>query len=112
MISYLGLMILVVVGCVFLCKCVGDGVVVNFIGEGGILIGDFYEVFNIVVVWWLLFVLVIENNCYVFLMLVLDQYVVEWLSDCGVGYGMVVVIVDGNDLVIMVVVIDCVFDCV
>jgi 2-oxoisovalerate dehydrogenase E1 component len=97
MISHLGSMIPVAAGCAYALKGRGDGVAVNFIGEGGTSTGDFHEGLNIAAVWKLPLVLVIENNRYAFSTPAHLQYAARQLADRGLGYGIAAEVVDGND---------------
>ncbi|MEM1248117.1 MAG: dehydrogenase E1 component subunit alpha/beta, partial [Acidobacteriota bacterium] len=110
MISHLGSMIPVAAGCAFSCQRAGDGVAVNFIGEGGTSTGDFHEALNMAAVWRLPLVLIIENNRYAFSTPSVHQYAAERLSDRGVGYGMAAATVDGNDPAAVAAAIDRAFE--
>ncbi|HVS01749.1 MAG TPA: dehydrogenase E1 component subunit alpha/beta, partial [Thermoanaerobaculia bacterium] len=98
MISHLGSMIPVAAGCAFaLQKGGGDGVALNFIGDGGTSTGDFHEGLNMAAVWRLPLVLVVENNRYAFSTPTRLQYACRCLADRAAGYGIHGVTVDGND---------------
>lgn len=99
MIFYLGLQLLLAVGVVFVNKLSKVGqVFLVFIGEGGISEGEFYEVFNMVVVWELLVFFVIENNGYGLFIFISEQYCCEQFVDWVKGYGMWFEVIDGNNI--------------
>ena len=110
MISHLGSMIPVAAGCALALQRAGNGVAVNFIGEGGTSTGDFHEALNIAAVWRLPLVLVIENNRYAFSTPSSAQYAAERLSDRGVGYGIAAETIDGNDPGVVQATIDRAFE--
>lgn len=88
-----------VVGIVFVgCMDKKDIVFFVIFGEGFFNQGDFYEGVNFVVVYKLLVIFMCENNKYVIFVLYDRQVVCENIFDWVVGYGMLGVIVDGNDL--------------
>jgi 2-oxoisovalerate dehydrogenase E1 component len=97
MISHLGAMIPVAAGCAFALRHQGgDGVVLNFIGDGGTSTGDFHEGLNMAAVWRLPLVLIIENNRYAYSTPATAQYAAAQLSDRAQGYGIAGITVDGN----------------
>lgn len=77
---------------------------VVFLGDGVISEGDVYEVFNFVVVFIILCVFYVQNNQWVILMLVFRQIVVLFIVYKVIGYGMLGIWVDGNDVLVCYVV--------
>lgn len=108
-----GVGVLLVVGFVLVVKLKGsDVVVVVFFGDGGFNEGVVFEVMNLVVVWNLLCLFVVENNGYVEVIVVNWLVVCDYIVDCVVGFGMFGVIVDGFDFFVVYEVVGVVIECV
>jgi 2-oxoisovalerate dehydrogenase E1 component len=71
---------------------------VVFTGDGGTSEGDFHEALNVASVWDLPVIFVIENNGYGLSTPVNEQYRCSQLSDRGLGYGIDVYTIDGNNI--------------
>lgn len=74
-------------------------VVMNYIGDGGMNVGEFHEGLNMAAVWKLPFVLIIENNQYAYSTPNALQFACESPVDRAEGYGIPGVKVDGTDVV-------------
>jgi 2-oxoisovalerate dehydrogenase E1 component len=71
---------------------------VAFSGDGGTSEGDFHEALNVAAVWELPVIFIIENNGYGLSTPVNEQFVCKQLADRAVGYGMMGVTIDGNNI--------------
>ncbi len=71
---------------------------VAFSGDGGTSEGDFHEALNVAAVWNLPVIFIIENNGYGLSTPVNEQFVCKQLADRAVGYGMMGVTIDGNNI--------------
>ncbi|MCB0833939.1 MAG: thiamine pyrophosphate-dependent dehydrogenase E1 component subunit alpha, partial [Bacteroidetes bacterium] len=71
----------------------------NYIGDGGMNVGEFHEGLNMAAVWKLPFVLIIENNQYAYSTPNALQFACESPVDRAEGYGIPGVKVDGTDVV-------------
>jgi TPP-dependent pyruvate/acetoin dehydrogenase alpha subunit len=99
-ISHLAAMIPVAVGTALASVKRAEGaVVMNYIGDGGMNVGEFHEGMNMAAVWKLPFILIIENNQYAYSTPTHLQYACESPVDRAVGYGIPGVKVDGTDVV-------------
>ncbi len=99
MVSHLGAMIPVAGGVAWRLQNEGsEGVVLNFIGDGGTSTGDFHEGLNLAAVQRLPLVLVIENNHYAFSTSTREQYACNSLASRAAGYGIPGTTVDGCDV--------------
>ncbi len=90
--------------------CVGDGIAlasklkgekkitVAFTGDGGTSEGDFHEACNIAAVWDLPIIILIENNGYGLSTPVNEQFRCKQLADRAIGYGMMGITIDGNNI--------------
>ncbi len=73
--------------------------VLNYIGDGGINVGDFHEGLNMAAVMRLPFVLIIENNQFAYSTPVRKQFARRQASQtAAAGYGIPGVTVDGTDV--------------
>ncbi len=75
-----------------------DRVAVAFTGDGATSEGDFHEALNLAAVWKLPVIFLIENNGYGLSTPTSEQYACERLADRAIGYGMVGVQIDGNNV--------------
>lgn len=75
-----------------------NALVVNYIGDGGMNVGEFHEGVNMAAVWKLPFILIIENNQYAYSTPTHLQYACESPVDRAIGYGIPGVKVDGTDI--------------
>ncbi len=75
-----------------------NAVVMNYIGDGGMNVGEFHEGLNMAAVWKLPFILIIENNQYAYSTPNHLQYACESCVDRAEGYGIPGVQVDGTDV--------------
>ncbi len=75
-----------------------NAVVMNYIGDGGMNVGEFHEGLNMAAVWSLPFVLIIENNQYAYSTPSHQQYACESPIDRALGYGIPGHKVDGTDI--------------
>lgn len=75
-----------------------NAVVINYIGDGGMNVGEFHEGLNMAVVWKLPFILIIENNQYAYSTPTHLQYACESPVDRAIGYGIPGVKVDGTHI--------------
>ncbi len=99
MISHLSAMIPPAVGWALALKMKGtQGVVMNYIGNGGAQVGDFHEGLNFAAVQKAPFVLVLENNQYAYSTPNRLQYACAKLSDRALGYGMPGFQIDGTNV--------------
>lgn len=87
-------------------------IVVVVCGDGGSFKIDFYVVLNLVGVYKFLLILCIVNNGWVILVLCLVQIGVEMLVQKGLVGGLYCLQVDGNDLIVVLVVMEQVCECV
>ncbi len=69
-----------------------------FTGDGGTSEGDFHEACNVAAVWGLPVIFLIENNGYGLSTPVNEQYACKRLADKAIGYGMVGITIDGNNI--------------
>ncbi|MCB0697049.1 MAG: dehydrogenase E1 component subunit alpha/beta [Chitinophagaceae bacterium] len=69
-----------------------------FTGDGGTSEGDFHEALNVAAVWDLPVIFLIENNGYGLSTPVNEQYACKHLADRAIGYGMVGITIDGNNI--------------
>ncbi|MFQ5427112.1 MAG: thiamine pyrophosphate-dependent dehydrogenase E1 component subunit alpha, partial [Gaiellales bacterium] len=76
-----------------------DGVVVAFLGEGGVNQGTFHESLNLAGLWALPIVYVIENNLYTEYIHYRNITAIDPLSDRAASYGFPGLTVDGQDVV-------------
>ncbi len=98
-ISHLAAMIPVAVGTALASVKRAEGaVVMNYIGDGGMNVGEFHEGLNMAAVWKLPFILIIENNQYAYSTPTNLQYACESPVDRAEGYGIPGVKVDGTDV--------------
>lgn len=75
-----------------------NAVVLNYIGDGGMNVGEFHEGLNMAAVWKLPFILIVENNQYAYSTPTSLQYACESPVDRAEGYGIPGVKVDGTDV--------------
>lgn len=75
-----------------------NAVVINYIGDGGMNVGEFHEGMNMAAVWKLPFILIIENNQYAYSTPTHFQYACESPVDRAIGYGIPGVKVDGTNI--------------
>lgn len=75
-----------------------NAVVLNYIGDGGMNVGEFHEGMNLAAVWKLPFILIIENNQYAYSTPTHLQYACESPVERAMGYGIPGVKVDGTDI--------------
>ncbi|KAB2878459.1 thiamine pyrophosphate-dependent dehydrogenase E1 component subunit alpha [bacterium] len=75
-----------------------NAVVLNYIGDGGMNVGEYYEGMNLAAVWKLPFVLIIENNQYAYSTPTHLQYACESPVDRAIGYGIPGVKIDGTKI--------------
>lgn len=75
-----------------------NAVVLNYIGDGGMNVGEFHEGLNMAAVWNLPFILIIENNQYAYSTPTHLQYACESPVDRAIGYGIPGVKVDGTHI--------------
>ncbi|NUM80379.1 thiamine pyrophosphate-dependent dehydrogenase E1 component subunit alpha [bacterium] len=75
-----------------------NAIVLNYIGDGGMNVGEFHEGLNMAAVWKLPFILIIENNQYAYSTPTHLQYACESPVDRAAGYGMPGVKIDGTDI--------------
>ncbi|MBL3687425.1 thiamine pyrophosphate-dependent dehydrogenase E1 component subunit alpha [Leucobacter zeae] len=75
-----------------------DGLAVSFFGDGASNEGAFHESLNLAALWKLPVLFVCENNLYGEFTRQSDHQLVEHVADRADGYGMVGVVVDGNDV--------------
>jgi TPP-dependent pyruvate/acetoin dehydrogenase alpha subunit len=75
-----------------------NAVVMNYIGDGGMNVGEFHEGMNMAAVWKLPFILIIENNQYAYSTPTHLQYACESPVDRAIGYGIPGVKVDGTHI--------------
>jgi TPP-dependent pyruvate/acetoin dehydrogenase alpha subunit len=98
-ISHLAAMIPMAVGTALASvKKKENAVVMNYIGDGGMNVGEFHEGLNMAAVWKLPFILIIENNQYAYSTPTHLQYACEHPIDRAEGYGIPGVRVDGTDI--------------
>jgi 2-oxoisovalerate dehydrogenase E1 component len=69
-----------------------------FSGDGGASEGDFHEALNVAAVWDLPVIFCIENNAWGLSTPSYEQFRCQQFIDKGIGYGMQVVQVDGNNI--------------
>lgn len=99
MVSHVGHMLPVAVGCAWAEWMKGSGaVVLTTIGDGGTSTGDFHEALNLASVRRLPVIFVIQNNQYAYSTPLSQQYACERLSDRAVGYGIPGEQLDGTDV--------------
>ena len=98
-ISHLGAMVPVAVG-VALASVLRNrrSVVMTYIGDGGVNVGEVHEALAMASVMHLPLILIIENNQYAYSTPVSKQHNVERLSDRAIGYGIPGVTIDGTDV--------------
>lgn len=75
-----------------------NAVVINYIGDGGMNVGEFHEGMNMAAVWKLPFILIIENNQYAYSTPTHLQYACESPVDRAIGYGIPGIKVDGTNI--------------
>ncbi|MCK6542919.1 thiamine pyrophosphate-dependent dehydrogenase E1 component subunit alpha [bacterium] len=75
-----------------------NAVVINYVGDGGMNVGEFHEGLNMAAVWKLPFILIIENNQYAYSTPNTLQFACESPVDRALGYGIPGVKVDGTDI--------------
>lgn len=75
-----------------------NAVVLNYIGDGGMNVGEFHEGLNMAAVWNLPFVLIIENNQYAYSTPTHLQYACESPVDRAGGYGIPGIRIDGTNV--------------
>lgn len=75
-----------------------DKIALAFTGDGGTSEGDFHEALNVAAVWNLPVIFLIENNGYGLSTPVNEQYACKHLADRAVGYGMMGITIDGNNI--------------
>ncbi len=75
-----------------------NAVVLNYIGDGGMNVGEFHEGLNMAAVWKLPFILIIENNQYAYSTPGSLQYACDSPVDRATGYGIAGAKIDGTDL--------------
>jgi 2-oxoisovalerate dehydrogenase E1 component len=78
-----------------------------FTGEGGTSEGDFHEALNVAAVWDLPVIFIIENNGYGLSTPTHEQYRCENLVDRAKGYGMEGVLIDGNNVLTVMIRLRC-----
>ena len=99
-VSHLAAMIPVAAGVALASKMRKEGaVVMNYIGDGGSNVGDFHEGLNMAAVMKLPFVLIVENNQYVYSTPLSKQFAGQKLSDRAQGYGIPGQTIDGTHVV-------------
>ena len=102
MVSHVGHMLPVAVGCAWAESLKGSGaVVLTTIGDGGTSTGDFHESLNLASVRRFGVIFVIQNNQYAYSTPLHQQYACERLSDRAAGYGMAGEQVDGTDVLLV-----------
>lgn len=105
-----GVQVLFGIGFGFVNKYWGNGnVVMVFFGDGVFNQGQVYESFNMVELWKLLVVYVIENNKYGMGISVVCVFVIIDFFQCGVFFGILGEQVDGMDVCVVKVVFEKVF---
>jgi 2-oxoisovalerate dehydrogenase E1 component len=103
MISHLAAMIPVADGLALGAKLKNEQrVAIAFTGDGSTSEGDFHEALNLAAVWKLPIICIIENNGYGLSTPVSEQYACESLADRAIGYGMIPMVVDGNDILAVI----------
>lgn len=75
-----------------------EKIALAFTGDGGTSEGDFHEACNVAAVWGLPVIFLIENNGYGLSTPVNEQYACKRLADKAIGYGMVGITIDGNNI--------------
>lgn len=75
-----------------------NAIVLNYIGDGGMNVGEFHEGLNMAAVWKLPFILIIENNQYAYSTPTHLQYACESPVDRAAGYGIPGVKIDGTNI--------------
>ncbi len=75
-----------------------EKIALAFTGDGGTSEGDFHEACNVAAVWGLPVIFLIENNGYGLSTPVNEQYACKHLADKAIGYGMVGITIDGNNI--------------
>ncbi len=83
-----------------------DAVTVAFIGDGGTSEGDFHEGLNFAAVWKAPVVFVVQNNQWAISIPRANQTASQTIAQKGIGAGMPVLQVDGNDPLAVTVAID------
>src|ERR1017187_9606982 len=73
-------------------------VALAFSGEGGTSEGDFHEALNVAAVWGLPVIFLIENNGYGLSTPSSEQFICKQLSDKAIGYGIMGITIDGNNI--------------
>ncbi|TLY27345.1 MAG: thiamine pyrophosphate-dependent dehydrogenase E1 component subunit alpha, partial [Ignavibacteria bacterium] len=98
-ISHLGAMVPVAAG-VALASMLRNrrSVVMTYIGDGGVNVGEVHEALAMASVMHLPLILIIENNQYAYSTPLSKQHNVERLSDRAIGYGIPGVTIDGTDV--------------
>jgi pyruvate dehydrogenase E1 component alpha subunit len=76
-----------------------DGVVAVFFGDGASSSGNFHEALNLVTIWNLPVIFVLENNGYAWTTSTKDALSVKDLAERAAAYGIPGETVDGNDVV-------------
>ncbi|MFI5220684.1 MAG: thiamine pyrophosphate-dependent enzyme [Bacteroidia bacterium] len=99
MISHLGAMLGVADGIALASKLKNEKkVTVVFSGDAGASEGDFHEAINVAAVWNLPAIFLIENNGYGLSTPTSEQYKFKNFIDKGIGYGIDVKKIDGNNI--------------
>jgi 2-oxoisovalerate dehydrogenase E1 component len=99
MISHLGPQLSVADGIALAHKLKGEkNISLAFCGEGGTSEGEFHEALNVAAVWNLPVIFMVENNGYGLSTPIKEQFACKSIIDKGIGYGMEVEQIDGNDL--------------
>jgi 2-oxoisovalerate dehydrogenase E1 component len=102
MVSHVGAMLPVAVGCAWAEVHKRSGaVVLTTIGDGGTSTGDFHESVNLAAVRRLPVIFVIQNNQYAYSTPLSHQYACERLSDRAIGYGIAGEQIDGTDVLLV-----------
>jgi 2-oxoisovalerate dehydrogenase E1 component alpha subunit len=74
-----------------------DTVALVFVGDGATSEGDMHEALNFAAVWRAPVVFLIQNNGYAISVPMSKQSAAQSLAHKGVGYGVVSMLIDGND---------------
>lgn len=99
-ISHLGDMIPVMTGVLLAARMKKENrVAVAYIGEGASSTGAFHEGVNFAAVQRLPLITIIENNGYAYSTPTRNQCAAEHFVDKAIGYGMLGLTVDGNDII-------------
>jgi 2-oxoisovalerate dehydrogenase E1 component len=99
MISHLGPQMALADGVALAHKIKGEKKIsLVYTGDGGSSEGDFHEALNVAAVWKLPVIFLVENNGYGLSTPSDEQFAFQQFIDKGIGYGMLAVQVDGNNL--------------